>query len=407
MKTYTFIIIGAGAIGKLFACILSFVAELIEWNINVYLLVRKNKRRDDMYGSKLDELRQKGITLKIGPIELRSKNVIMISDLKELQSHVHIIPVIATKAYDLEDALKTLGNFFDSKQIAAFIVPINGLGIESIIRKSFNTAIITCAVTLPVNVTAGNHYYAETTSYNGGFTFAHYENCLQKSQLFNDITYIFRQACSEINSKLKKKRVKFNPKKAQKRGLETYICDNSNDVRWSKLILNIIANITCAILQMTPKEVYGDAIALEIEWNILQEAFMVMDACGYKIIDLPGYPASDLRKLKFLVTNEGKWYKLPHSIRFWLFRTKFAKKIIKAREGKDPSFVTDTNAGLPTEAKWHNGAIAKAGIAKGLDVHYNDRLTMIIEGITEKEHGPNNYKGKPSLLMQVIMNLPS
>lgn len=393
-KTYNFVIIGAGAIGKLMASFLCQISQLTESNINVYLLARDKKYQ---------QIKNFGLHLKIGPLTLNYSNLHIIRDLSEIQTNVNVILILAVKAYHLSIVLESMKNYYAPNQPAAIILPINGLGIEECVRNYYFCPLITCAITLPINIMANCPNFAEITNFNGGFAFAPYRNAPINTQLLDDIASMFRRACDNINNMLAKNGIKFNLKKAKKRGLEVFTPNSSNNVRWNKLVLNIIANITCAILQMTPEQVYTNKIALMIEWLILKEVFTIMSARGYKLIDLPGYPAKDLEMLRSLVTDGG----VPYFIRFWLFQKVFAAKIIKARQGKDPSFLRDRKAGIPTEARWYHTAIDQAAQEAGSQAPINRKLAEIMDGITDGTYGPDNFTNRPSLLMQTILDLPT
>ena len=61
-------------------------------------------------------------------------------------------------------------------------------------------------------------------------------------------------------------------------------------LKWSKLLMNLLANAQCAILDWTPAQVMADPIASRLEALAWQEAFAVMAALGIRPVAMAGYP---------------------------------------------------------------------------------------------------------------------
>jgi 2-dehydropantoate 2-reductase len=70
--------------------------------------------------------------------------------------------------------------------------------------------------------------------------------------------------------------------------------DDANSMKWSKMLTNLIANPTSAILDMTAGEVFANKDLYRLEVEMLRECLAVMYAQGFKVVDLPGTPVSVL-----------------------------------------------------------------------------------------------------------------
>ena len=58
-------------------------------------------------------------------------------------------------------------------------------------------------------------------------------------------------------------------------------------MKWSKLLTNLVANASSAILAMTPDEIFSDPQLFKVEARQLKEALVVMGALGVPAVDLP------------------------------------------------------------------------------------------------------------------------
>ena len=98
-------------------------------------------------------------------------------------------------------------------------------------------------------------------------------------------------------------------------GLNARLFANAADMKWSKMLTNLIANATSAILDMTPGEIFAHPGLYRLEIGQLREALRVMAAQGIKVVDLPGTPVRLLVfAVKYLpltgvptVAGQGRW----------------------------------------------------------------------------------------------------
>lgn len=123
---------------------------------------------------------------------------------------------------------------------------------------------------------------------------------------------------------------------------------------------------------------------------MLRETLAVMKALNIKVIDLPGSPAT---KLAFGVRRAPNL----------LLKPILTNIVAKGRGDKMPSFQIDLMAGKgKTEVIYHNGAIAKAGLAHAIPTPVNTALTNILVGLAREKLDWRDYDGKPAKLLAEV-----
>ena len=80
-------------------------------------------------------------------------------------------------------------------------------------------------------------------------------------------------------------------------GLRAKAYSNSAAMKWSKMITNLQANASSAILDMTPGEIFTHPQLFRLEMRMLREALAVIQAQGLPVVDLPGTPVRALAVL--------------------------------------------------------------------------------------------------------------
>jgi 2-dehydropantoate 2-reductase len=131
--------------------------------------------------------------------------------------------------------------------------------------------------------------------------------------------------------------------------LNSQLFDDASSMKWSKMLTNLIANPTSAILDMTAAEVFANKDLYKLEIEMLHECLAVMEAQGFEVVDLPGTP---VRALAF-ATN------LP----LWLSRPLLGRAAGTGRGGKMPSFHIDLHSG-----RGRSGILAWRGCARRREV---------------------------------------
>ncbi len=173
--------------------------------------------------------------------------------------------------------------------------------------------------------------------------------------------------------------------------LNSQLFEDANSMKWSKMLINLLANPTSAILDMTASEVYANNDLYQLEIRMLRECLAVMEAQGFEAIDLPATPVS---VLAFVTT-------LP----WWLSKPFLSKAAGSGRGGKMPSFHIDLHAGRgKSEVEYLHGAVVRAGEKCHVPTPVNKTLTEILLALTKKEIPLEEYAHQPGKLLAKIPN---
>ena len=144
-----------------------------------------------------------------------------------------------------------------------------------------------------------------------------------------------------------------------------------HDLKWSKLLLNMLANAQAAILDTDAAGVAGDAALFSIEQRAFREALRVMHRVPARSIVLPGY---DVPKLALAM-------RLPRPIAWRLLK----ERIGGGRGEKRPSLALDLARGRErTEVDWLNGAVERAARDRGLRAPVNVTLAALVRQLAQE-----------------------
>lgn len=172
-----------------------------------------------------------------------------------------------------------------------------------------------------------------------------------------------------------------------------FTCREYGDYRalkWSKALLNMLANATSAILDMPPDAVYADQRLVALEQAAQREALAAMDAQQIVAVNLPRYPAALLA-----------WAE--RSLPLPLLQPVLRKLVVGGRGGKMPSLHGDLLRGRSnSEAEQLYGAVAAACSRLGLPAPINSGLWAIIEAITCGREPWEQYRRQPERLLAAI-----
>jgi 2-dehydropantoate 2-reductase len=160
-------------------------------------------------------------------------------------------------------------------------------------------------------------------------------------------------------------------------------------MKWSKMLTNLLANPTSAILDMTAGEVFanGDLYALEI--RMLAECLDVMEARGIEVVDLPGTPVSALA--------------LAVRLPLWLSKPFLSRAAGTGRGAKMPSFHIDLHSGRgKSEIEYLHGAVVREGEKAGVPTPVNRILTETLLKLTRGEIPLENFAHQPEKLLQLV-----
>ena len=171
--------------------------------------------------------------------------------------------------------------------------------------------------------------------------------------------------------------------------LNSQLFDNADSMKWSKMLTNLLANPTSAILDMTAGEVFANKDLYKVEIEMLRECLAVMKAQGIEVVDLPGTP---VRALAYATT-------LP----LWLSKPLLARAAGTGRGAKMPSFHIDLHNGRgKSEVEYLHGAVVQAGEKCNVPTPVNKVLTEILLALTNKEIPLEEFAHKPEKLLSRV-----
>ena len=171
--------------------------------------------------------------------------------------------------------------------------------------------------------------------------------------------------------------------------LNSRLFDDAASMKWSKMLTNLIANPTSAILDMTASEVFANRELYKLEIDMLRECLAVMEAQKFEVVDLPGTP---VRALAYATT-------LP----LWLSKPFLGRAAGAGRGAKMPSFHIDLYSGRgKSEVGYLHGAVVRAGEKFNVLTPVNKVLTETLVALTNKEMPLKEFAHKPEKLLSRV-----
>jgi 2-dehydropantoate 2-reductase len=290
---------------------------------------------------------------------LQSINVQVTYAPRDLEQVVPVdadVAIVAVKAYDTDSAIETLRKAIRYPEKCVFVSPQNGVGNEEKLAEAFGqNNVVAGALTIPVDRPRGGDHGIPTK--DGGLAFAP-----MGTNAYNWLTATFASA-----------------------GIKVQVVNDWRALKWSKLALNVVANASCAILNVLPNRLvhFEDVFTLEI--RAIREVRAVMQALNVTPIDLPRYP---VRALQGIAT-------LPSPIA----RRLLAGRVAGARGTKPPSLLLDLRAGkAQTEVDFLNGAVACAGRDRGVPTPVNAVYARVLDDIAHMPQLWAKYRERPDTL---------
>lgn len=173
-------------------------------------------------------------------------------------------------------------------------------------------------------------------------------------------------------------------------GLQAVKYARADSMKWSKLLTNLWANATSAILDMTPVEIYAHPGLCRLELAMEREALRVMRAMQIPVCDLPGTP---VRIMAMLIRGAPGWLLTPV----------LQPMIGKGRGEKMPSFHIDLHSGRgQSEVTFLNGAVARFGKQFGVPTPVNETLTEILSAMVTGDLPLETYARQPEKLLSFM-----
>lgn len=312
---------------------------------------------------KVEELRTRGLRLDLTADARRQtrevavvnpRAVVFVSTLEDaLRYGPFDLVLFALKSYDTPAALETIKPFAD--KMPPFLCLSNGLTNESLIANVLGKdKVIPGTVTTAVGWRGAGDIVLERLRGIG---------IAKVSPLAEELFVAFDNAL-------------LNPR----------LFDDADSMKWSKLLTNLIANPTSAILNMTAAEILANRKLYKLEVDMLRECLAVMNAQGIEVVDLPGTP---VRALAFAA-------RLP----LWLSKPFLSRAAGAGRGNKMPSFHIDLHAGRPnSEVDYLHGEVVRAGVKFNVPTPVNKMLTETLLALVRKEIPMDEFAKKPEKLV--------
>jgi 2-dehydropantoate 2-reductase len=175
-------------------------------------------------------------------------------------------------------------------------------------------------------------------------------------------------------------------------GLHARLYPRPLDMKWSKMLSNLLANATSAILEMPPAQVFSHPGLYRIEIAQLRETLSVMNAQGIQVVALPRTP---IHLLAWAV----------RSLPVGLTRPVIGRAVGGGRGAKMPSFYIDLESGRgKTEVGYLNGAVARAGEKTHLPTPTNHLLNDLLQRITDGLEPRLGWVHQPERLVQAWLH---
>ena len=271
--------------------------------------------------------------------------------------------LISVKSFDTQEAIYPLKDKLQSH--THFLSLQNGIGNEEILADNFpNNPVIAGSITLPVEVPQPGSIIISKEK--GGIGLAPMSNI--KDQVF----------LNNLVSKL------------EESGFTVKTYNDYKSLKWSKLLMNIINNPICAILDMPPNQILDNPALFDLELESMRETVRVMRAQNIKVISLPPYPLT-------LLAIGLTW--APN----WLLRKILQPFFSGGRGNKLPSLQIDLQRKRnQSEVTVLNNRVAIVGTKVGIPTPVNHALSGILDGIAKGNINWSDYQGKPDVLLEQI-----
>lgn len=300
-----------------------------------------------------ESIRQQGLHVKVKDNELRVANPVLVEDIRQaMQTGSFDAAILAVKSFDTAALLESL------QPVVAQMPPVicfqNGVENEGLIETVLGEkAVIPGTVTTAIGRRGLGDVVVEKLRGVG----------------IADVRVRVPGLLDALNTA----------------GLQAQRFTDGPAMKWSKMLTNLQANASSAILNLTPAEVFVHPQLFRFEMRMLREALAVMRAQRIPVVDLPGTP---VRAFAALI-------QAPAVISQPLLR----QALGSGRGGKMPSFHIDLHqARGRSEVDFLNGAVVRFGqkfdVPTPLNHFYNQTLLALTDGrlrIDAFDHDPEAF----------------
>jgi len=280
-------------------------------------------------------------------------------NIEEVQAVDADLAIVAVKAYDTDAAVESLRRALKSPGNTTIMTPQNGVGNEEKLAAAFGSdAVVACALTVPVGVDKDGKGVAAS---GGGIAFAP----------VGTVSHNWLLAAFGAT------------------GLVVTAATDYRSLKWSKLVLNVVANASCAILNVLPERLVHMDDVFTLEIRAIREVRAVMRALDIAPIDLPRYPVRALQAIASLPSP--------------MARLVLANRVAGARGRKPPSLLLDLRASRNrTEVDVLNGAVARAARDANVPAPVNTVLARIVSDIAHMPQLWAKYRERPETLQAEV-----
>ncbi len=270
------------------------------------------------------------------------------------------LAVLAVKAYHTGDAASDLAPFLPATTPLLSIQ--NGIGNEDLLAEALASPLLAGSLTTPVEVLGPGHVKVARASHR--LAVAPWRGEGQPAQ----VAALFSGA-----------------------GFTVQTFDDGPALKWTKLLMNMLANAQPAILGYTPAQVFAQPDLGNLEVLAWREALAVMRAQGIIPVPLAGYPMAFIGSLV---------RRLPVG----LVRPFMARFIVGGRGTKPPSLTFDLQPAPrgQSEVAWLNGAVAAQARKLGLPALVNDTLTRVLLDLVEGRAAVDEWRGRSDRLLAAV-----
>jgi 2-dehydropantoate 2-reductase len=270
------------------------------------------------------------------------------------------LAVLAVKSYHTGDAAADLSPFLPAT--TQLLSVQNGVGNEDVLAERLSAPIVAGSLTTPVEVLGPGHVKVARASHR--LAVAPWRGGGRPEQ----VAALFAGA-----------------------GFTVHTFDDGPALKWTKLLMNMLANAQPAILGYTPAQVFAQSRLGNLEVQAWREALAVMQAQGIHPVPLAGYPMALIGALV---------RRLPVG----LVRPFMARFIVGGRGTKPPSLTFDLQPAPHgrSEVAWLNGAVSTRARELGLPAPVNDTLTRVLLDLVEGRASVDDWRGQPQRLLAAV-----
>ena len=340
-----YLIIGAGAIGTYLG------ASLLDAGRKVSFLEKPER---------VEILKQQGLHLSTSNKTIHISRLDIFDSMAEAFNSPRQVVIFAMKSFDtpaVVDQIALYRNKFDN-----ILCLQNGVENETVIEKAIGSD----------QVIAGSITSAVSRNDSGGVI-------LEKER------GIGIEECGEISKGIAAdfKAANLHPK----------LYSNRADMKWSKMLSNLLGNASCAILDLPPAQIFADPELFHIEMAQIKEALAVMQINGWKAVNLP---RTSIGLLCFAIQH------LPEGMN----RRVLQRPLGGGRGKKMPSLHIDLHSGKKeSEVDFLNGAVSRFGMQCGIDTPVNDTLVHTLKKLVQNQEQIDYYRQNKSALLVEIKRM--